>query len=215
MSLIEKGAGEDLHIPRAVSNVSKETEDLLKKLLTIDPTKRITWKNLFLHPVFEKFQNTIEDQEFILNQQLLRRDILSEEPPNGEEECQMALVTRFEKIHAEINEMELSSHFQKFHERYSHRRSIGQFLFQIVKNLLPKGLNLTHFTPHYPLIIILQVLLMRKAAILIRSTADSMKEKKNLFKLPVIYHFSLIIIIHIVVREIRGEQRREADAGEF
>lgn len=187
MGLIEKGAGDNLDIPMAVSKISKETEDLLKRLLTVDPRKRISWKEFFNHPVFTKFQNPIEDQEFMLNQHLLQRNILSDELPNEEEEVsQMGVVTRFERMEAEINQMQLASHFLKFQESYEHRRRISQFLFKISKNLLPKALDLSHFAPHYPLLMILQVLLMMKAWKIMELTIDSLLSKKNIFNLPVV-----------------------------
>jgi serine/threonine-protein kinase ULK/ATG1 len=40
-----------LEIPRKINNVSDVVEDVLRKMLVVDPKKRIEWNQLFTHKV--------------------------------------------------------------------------------------------------------------------------------------------------------------------
>jgi len=54
-----------LEIPRKINNISPEAEDVLKRMLTVDPNDRIDWDELFKHPITfyreEKIKKELED----------------------------------------------------------------------------------------------------------------------------------------------------------
>ena len=64
ISKIKQHSGTCLPFPK---QVSEESKDLLRRLLTIDPVARISWDAFFAHPVFDKFQYNY-DKKKKLNQ---------------------------------------------------------------------------------------------------------------------------------------------------
>lgn len=54
-----------LEIPRKINNISPEAEDILKRMLTVDPHDRIDWDELFRHKITfyreEKIKKELED----------------------------------------------------------------------------------------------------------------------------------------------------------
>lgn len=65
----KKFNGHNLPIDRSVNNISKECEDLLKRVLTSDTNQRISWKEFFDHPLFreDKPQNVMNSVLIGLN----------------------------------------------------------------------------------------------------------------------------------------------------
>lgn len=58
-----------LEFPRKINNISAECEDVIKKMLTVDPNKRITWEELFVHKInFYREDNIKKDLEKSLAQ---------------------------------------------------------------------------------------------------------------------------------------------------
>jgi len=49
--LIQSIQSQELLIPRKINNISPETEDVLRRMLTVDVKKRIDWEDLFNHPI--------------------------------------------------------------------------------------------------------------------------------------------------------------------
>jgi len=41
----------ELKFPRDINNISAETEDILKRMLVVDPEKRIEWRDIFKHKI--------------------------------------------------------------------------------------------------------------------------------------------------------------------
>ncbi len=54
--LLKEIKNTELKIPRDINNITEETEDILRKMLTPNPTKRIEWPDLFSHKVALKCQ---------------------------------------------------------------------------------------------------------------------------------------------------------------
>jgi serine/threonine-protein kinase ULK/ATG1 len=62
-------------INRRINNISPEVEDLLKKMLIVDPRMRITWEDLFNHPINfyqeerikKDLENTLKGDDVMLN----------------------------------------------------------------------------------------------------------------------------------------------------
>jgi len=54
-----------LDIPRKINNISKIAEDALRKMLVVDPRKRIEWEDLFNHKINfyleDKIKKDLED----------------------------------------------------------------------------------------------------------------------------------------------------------
>ena len=58
LDLIKNIQKNELYIPRKINNISPVTEEILRKMLVIDPEKRIEWEDLFNH----KINNYLEDK---------------------------------------------------------------------------------------------------------------------------------------------------------
>lgn len=43
-----------------VNNISSECQDLLRRIITEDPKKRLTWAEFYAHPLFEKWGEKID-----------------------------------------------------------------------------------------------------------------------------------------------------------
>jgi serine/threonine-protein kinase ULK/ATG1 len=64
-----------LVINKRINNISVESEDVLKKMLVVDPKQRITWENLFKHEInyfYEEkikkdLENTLKGDDVMLN----------------------------------------------------------------------------------------------------------------------------------------------------
>ena len=54
--IVENQLGSKLKVPKNINNISQDAEDLLKKLLQMDPNDRITWNDFFNHKVFSGMQ---------------------------------------------------------------------------------------------------------------------------------------------------------------
>jgi serine/threonine-protein kinase ULK2 len=65
VDLIKNIKSKPLEIPRKINNIQPLTEDILRKMLVVDPKKRIEWKELFAHPINnyleEKLKKDLED----------------------------------------------------------------------------------------------------------------------------------------------------------
>ena len=49
VDLVNNIKNKPVKFPREINNISKVTEDVLKKMLVVDASKRIEWKALFTH----------------------------------------------------------------------------------------------------------------------------------------------------------------------
>lgn len=52
--ILREAKSTKLEIPRDVNNISKEAEDILKKMLKIKPNERIEWRELFEHKITQQ-----------------------------------------------------------------------------------------------------------------------------------------------------------------
>lgn len=57
---IRKKCGKDLPMNLKVNNISSECQDLLRRIITEDPKKRLTWAEFYAHPLFEKWGEKID-----------------------------------------------------------------------------------------------------------------------------------------------------------
>ena len=51
IDLIKNIQSKTLDIPRRINKVSPMIEDVLRKMLVVDPKKRVDWEDLFNHPI--------------------------------------------------------------------------------------------------------------------------------------------------------------------
>ena len=51
VDLIKNIHNKKLKFPRHINNISKTCEDVLRRMLTVDPRKRISWPELFKHKI--------------------------------------------------------------------------------------------------------------------------------------------------------------------
>lgn len=58
VELVNNIKNKPLRFPKDVNSISEVTEDVIKRMLTVDPGKRIEWENLYHHPI----TSYLEDQ---------------------------------------------------------------------------------------------------------------------------------------------------------
>lgn len=51
VDLVNNIKNKPLKFPKQINKISDVTEDVLRKMLTVDPKKRIEWDQLFKHPI--------------------------------------------------------------------------------------------------------------------------------------------------------------------
>ena len=57
IDLVNNIKNKPLRFPRDINNVSEVTEDVIRRMLTVDPNKRIEWEHLFVHPIVTYLEN--------------------------------------------------------------------------------------------------------------------------------------------------------------
>jgi serine/threonine-protein kinase ULK/ATG1 len=60
LDLIKNIQNKPLEIPRRINNISETAEDILRKMLVVDPKKRISWENLFAHKINHYLEDKIK-----------------------------------------------------------------------------------------------------------------------------------------------------------
>mmetsp|Transcript_131059 Transcript_131059/g.195320 ORF Transcript_131059/g.195320 Transcript_131059/m.195320 type:complete len:101 (+) Transcript_131059:98-400(+) len=51
VDLLKNIKNKPLEIPRRINNISPICEDVIRKMLTVDPKKRISWNDLYNHEI--------------------------------------------------------------------------------------------------------------------------------------------------------------------
>ena len=51
VDLVNNIKNKPIHFPKNINNISNITEDAIRKMLVVDPKKRIAWEDLFNHPI--------------------------------------------------------------------------------------------------------------------------------------------------------------------
>jgi serine/threonine-protein kinase ULK/ATG1 len=51
VDLINNIKNKPLNFPKNVNKISEVTEDMIRRMLVVDPKKRIEWENVFVHPI--------------------------------------------------------------------------------------------------------------------------------------------------------------------
>lgn len=51
VDLVNNIKNKPLKFPKEINKISDVTEDVLRKMLIVDPKKRIEWQQLFKHPI--------------------------------------------------------------------------------------------------------------------------------------------------------------------
>jgi len=72
IDMLEEIQNSELKFPKEINNISPETEDILKKMLTPEPNERIEWRDLFRHSInshpkrirYMKMQNSMDIYNF-------------------------------------------------------------------------------------------------------------------------------------------------------
>ena len=60
IELVNNIKNKPLRFPRDINNISEVTEDAIRRMLTVDPHKRIEWDNLFTHPIVSYLENQMK-----------------------------------------------------------------------------------------------------------------------------------------------------------
>lgn len=51
VDLINNIKNKPIHFPKNINKISQVTEDVIRKMLVVDPKKRVEWETLFEHPI--------------------------------------------------------------------------------------------------------------------------------------------------------------------
>lgn len=62
VDLVNNIKNKALRFPKEINSISPQTEDVLKKMLTVDPNKRIEWENLFAHPITHFLEDQVKKE---------------------------------------------------------------------------------------------------------------------------------------------------------
>ena len=60
VDLVNNIKNKPLKFPKEVNNISSLTEDVIRKMLVVDPAKRIEWDELFKHPINTYLEEKIQ-----------------------------------------------------------------------------------------------------------------------------------------------------------
>ena len=62
IDLVNNIKNKPLRFPREINKISDLSEDVIKRMLTVDPNKRIEWEALFNHPIVSYLQNKLKKE---------------------------------------------------------------------------------------------------------------------------------------------------------
>ena len=60
IDLVNNIKNKPLRFPRDINNISQVTEDVIRRMLTVDSNKRIEWETLFNHPIVTYLENKLK-----------------------------------------------------------------------------------------------------------------------------------------------------------
>ena len=60
IDLVNNIKNKPIRFPRDINNIGEVTEDVIRRMLTVDPNKRVEWENLFTHPIVSFLENKLK-----------------------------------------------------------------------------------------------------------------------------------------------------------
>ena len=205
-SMKEK-TGEKTHFMR---EISEESKDILKKMLTMDPNERIGWKELFEHPVFNKEvkqpDNLMNGMTKIMQTMVPSSDMNFKNPrqqfQNNKQD--LTMVDKMEMIDPEaietiqnVRPKESEEHridpamekkildemsLKEISYTYNHERNKLFFQIFTVKHL-QWSLKNTNFAFYADAFFQISLLLLKKAIVLNAGLIGNLQTKMNIFRI--------------------------------
>ena len=60
VDLINNIKNKPLNFPKNVNKISEVSEDVIRRMLIVDPKNRIEWENIFVHPITYYLEDQIK-----------------------------------------------------------------------------------------------------------------------------------------------------------
>lgn len=184
---IREKSGRNLPFPDDKNRVSELSKDLLRKLLEMEPDRRIDWEGFFNHPVFSEkhvYQgpNANIEREFQMNRQsvFLNKDNTFIDPNAIEKKPAMPIADTPSSNQRFAVDQDLL--FKENQFRYLHEKNKIMLIFLTVKKLrrLMKDPDYQELAKY---IYLLVMILAKKGVMLSELTLFSLSMKYNIFKL--------------------------------
>lgn len=195
ISHIRKYSGSNLPFHDDKNPVSDLSKDLIRRLLEMDPDKRIDWEGFFKHPVFERQvysgPNAVIEREFQQNKNNAVKEpkaLSFKDPLAFGINKAPQMVPDSTPTANQNHEMELELACKENMFRYIHEKNKILLMFLTVKKLR----QLMKDPDYYELskyIYLLMMILAKKGSMLSELTLYSLTMKNNIFKLNVFDRF--------------------------
>ena len=189
--------GKNLPMP-APPNLSKECKDVLMRMLEPNPDKRITWKDLFSHPLFidkpavkpapqptslaETPQTPETQQSIVFKPHEASVNQLFKENQQASESQHLG---GFKKLKRQITSEEAEAAVEQGLSRYFHEKKCINLIFKSSRRLIKVYVE---FNPRFPkvfeLFVCLAVMLNKKCSILIQQMIFSLLNPKDVYGVP-------------------------------
>lgn len=184
---IREKSGKNLPLPDEKNRVSDLSKDLLRRLLEMEPDRRIDWESFFNHLVFSEkhvYQgpNANIEREFQMNRQsaFLNKDNTFIDPNSIEKKPAMPIADTPSTNQRFVVDQDIS--FKENQFRYLHEKNKIMLIFLTVKKLrkLMKDPDYQELSKYLYLLV---MILAKKGLMLSELTIFSLNMKFNIFKL--------------------------------
>lgn len=192
---IRANSGANLRFRDDINKVSDLSKDLLRRILEMDPDKRIDWEGFFNHPVFSQTNIYVPNPNIEKEFQENRHNIGHEEKIQNFQDPLTLGINKAPQIIPESNPspgqrqiVELDMALKENQFRYLHEKNKIMLIFLTVKKLR----QLMKDPDYYELskyIYLLMMILGKKGLMLSELTIYSLNVKNNIFKLNIFEQF--------------------------
>lgn len=189
MENIKAKAGQNLVFEDHKNKISDQSKDLLRRLLEIDPDRRIDWENFFNHPCFTQGSSSTPnnqiEQEFAQN----RHDVGPAENQSFQDPLSMNIRKQAETVSDSHPSYEQSPYFKEAMLRYLHEKNKVLLIYLTVKKLrqLMKDPDYYEVSRYIYLLILI---LAKKGSLLSELNLYSLRnQNNNIFKLQMFEQF--------------------------
>ena len=229
---IKRTAGKNLKMKTNVQQISPEAEDLIRRLLTIDPKERIEWNEFFNHKIFQEKNDPdqFKNHYLITNQSCIRVNKNFDQvkhdgfQANKNETDPAKYGVKFEAKHLDVNYEDQGTFnttpnhandpMDEISLRYFHERNKIAFMFMTVKylRLLMKDPAMDSMMGYvYPL----AMGIAKKARILCDLNSKSLKYANNIFGLQGFETFSKSSKVHEALGPFNADSGRYTNYWNF
>ena len=177
MSKIRTRSGPNLKFDENINKISELSKDLLRKLLEMDPDRRIEWEGFFKHPLFDTVPADLASAQSSPDKQkmklLVEPEPLSNHPLriNSNQSQAYELAPPPQQQGNDLNECKW---------RYLHEKNKAQMIFWAVKRLRSLMKDPDYYE-HSRYVYLLSLVLARKGIFMLELTIYSLEQSQNVF----------------------------------